>query len=110
MKPLVSVVIQSYNSIRYIEKCLDSLFAQNYTNFEVLVIINGSRDGSLELIKKRYARNKKLRIIEPDENTFYSRGNNLGIKASRGEYVLALNQDTVLEPKFMSTLIAEMER
>ena len=109
MRPLVSVIIQSYNSARYIEKCLDSLFAQNYPNFEVIAIINGSEDGSLQLIKKKYSRVKKLKIMEPGENTFYSRGNNLGIVASQGEYILALNQDTVLEPRFISTLIAEME-
>lgn len=110
MKPLVSVVIQSYNSRRYIERCLDSLLAQGYSNMEVLIIINGSNDGSLELIETKYGRNKKIRIIEPGENTFYSRGNNLGIRESRGDYIFSLNQDTVLEPEFLKKLIAALER
>ena len=107
--PLVSVVIQSYNSMRYIEKCLDSLLAQNYPNIEVIIIINGSTDRSASFIKTKYGRNKKIRIIEPGENTFYSRGNNIGIRESHGEYIFALNQDTVLEQGFIKKLIAVME-
>lgn len=110
MKPLVSVVIQSYNSRRYIEGCLDSLLAQGYPNMEILIIINGSNDGSLELIETKYGRNKKIRIIEPGKNTFYSRGNNLGIRESRGDYIFSLNQDTVLEPQFLKKLMAAMEQ
>lgn len=109
MSPLVSVIIQSYNSKRYIEKCLDSLLVQNYPNFEILIIINGSEDGSAEFIRKKCARIKKISIIEPGENTFYSRGNNLGIANSRGEYIFALNQDTVLEQQFLARLVAQME-
>ncbi len=109
MNPLVSVVIQSYNSMRYIEKCLDSLLAQNYPNIEVIIIINGSTDRSATFIKTKYGRNKKIRMIEPGENTFYSRGNNIGIRESHGEYIFALNQDTVLEQGFIKKLIAVLE-
>lgn len=109
-KPLVSVVIQSYNSRLFIEKCLATLFAQIYQNLEVLLLINGSNDGSKELIWQKYGHHKKILIFEPGENLFFSRGNNFGIKRSRGQYILSLNQDTVLEPTFVSGLVAVMER
>ena len=109
MKPLVSVVILSYNSRRYIEKCLDTLLAQDYKDLEIFVVINGSADGSAELIKEKYGREKRLTILEPGENLWFSRGNNLAIEQSRGDYIFALNQDTVLEPNFVSTLVKAME-
>jgi len=105
MNPLVSVNILSYNSKRYIEGCLDTVLAQSYKNLEILVIITGSDDGSAELIKSKYARQKRLRIIEPGENLWFSRGHNLGIEQSRGEYVLVLNQDIVMEKDFVGTLV-----
>lgn len=104
-RPLVSVIILSYNSRRYIQKCLDTLLAQDYPNLEILLIINGSEDGSKELIKSVYWRYKKIRIVELGQNLWFSKGNNYGIKNSRGEFVLTLNQDTVLEPNFVSKLI-----
>ena len=103
-KPLVSVIILSYNSRRYIRHCLDTLLAQDYPNLEILVVINGSEDGSKELIKSIYWRYKKIRILEPGENLWFARGNNYGIKQSVGEFILTLNQDTVLEPNFVSKL------
>src|SRR3989344_5397134 len=107
-KPLVSVIVLSYNSRRYIERCLDTLVDQDYPNMEIFVIVNGSADGSRELIKERYGRHRKVRLLEPAENLWYSRGNNLGIAESRGEYILALNQDTVLSPNFVSLLAAAL--
>jgi len=109
IRPLVSVIILSYNSKHCIEKCLDSLLAQDYQALEILIIITGSADGSKELIYQKYSRNKKIRIFDPGENLWFSRGNNFGIKNSQGTYVLALNQDTVLEPAFLERLAAVME-
>jgi GT2 family glycosyltransferase len=109
MKPLVSIVIQSYNSKRYIEKCMTGVLHQDYANVETLLIINGSTDGSLEFIKNHYGKLKKVHILEPGENLFFSRGNNYGIEHSAGKYILGLNQDTVMEPKFVSQLVAALE-
>lgn len=109
MKPLVSAIVLSYNSKPFIEKCLDTLLAQDYSNMEILVIINGSNDGSEELIESRYGRLKKVRIINPNENLWFSRGNNFGIEQSAGEYIFCLNQDTVIEPDYVSRLIAVLE-
>ncbi|KKW23428.1 MAG: Glycosyl transferase, family 2 [Parcubacteria group bacterium GW2011_GWA2_51_12] len=109
MKPLVSIIVLSYNSKRYIEKCLGSVLAQDYQNWEAFVIINGSTDGSGDLIKRLYGKYKRIRVVEPGENLWFCRGNNYGIGMSRGEYILALNQDTIMEPNFLSTLVQAME-
>lgn len=109
MSPLVSVNILSYNSKRYIEGCLDTVLMQTYKNLEILVIITGSDDGSSELIKQKYGRQKRIKIIDAGTNLWFSRGHNLGIKSSTGEYVFVLNQDTVLEKDFIAKLVAAME-
>jgi len=108
-KPPVSIVIVSYNSRRFIEKCLLSIFGQKYPNWELIAVINGSADGSKEIIEQLTARRKKVHIIDPGKNLQFAAGNNLGISKSEGEYVLALNQDTVMEPDFLTKLVEEME-
>ncbi|OGE79402.1 MAG: hypothetical protein A2751_05200 [Candidatus Doudnabacteria bacterium RIFCSPHIGHO2_01_FULL_46_14] len=85
------------------------MLLQTYKNLEILVIITGSNDGSRELIKQKYGRQKRIKIIDPGTNLWFSRGHNLGIKQSTGEYVFVLNQDTVLEKDFITTLVAAME-
>ena len=52
MKPFISVIIPVYNCERYLERCLDSVFSQDYSNYEVICIDDGSSDGSAEIIKK----------------------------------------------------------
>ena len=109
MSPLVSVNILSYNSKRYIEGCLDTVLAQTYKNLEILVIITGSDDGSRELVQRKYSRQKRIKVLYPHENLWFSRGHNLGIKSSRGEYILVLNQDIIMEPDFVEKLVSAME-
>ena len=108
-RPLVSIVILSYNSRRYIEKCLDSVLRQDYPNIEILILINGSDDGSAEIIKSRYSRIKKIRILEPGANLWFSQGNNYVFPHAKGEYIMALNQDTILRSNFASLLVGAME-
>lgn len=110
MKPLVSVIIHVYDSMRYIQKCLDAVFAQTYPQLEVIAVINQSKDGSKEFIRERYGRHKRLKILDPGENLWFSRGNNFGIDHAEGEYILALNHDTIMEPDFVSRLVKEMEQ
>ena len=86
-----------------------AVLQQDYLNWEALIVLNGSTDGSAEFIKTRYRRFKKIRILEPGENLWFCRGNNYGIAHASGEYVLALNQDTVMEPDFISLLVQAME-
>lgn len=108
-KPLVSIIILSYNSRRYIEKCLNSVLGQDYPSFEILIVINGSQDGSAELVKTKYWRFKKIRVLEPGENLWFCRGNNFAIPQCLGEYILVLNQDTIMERNFVSFLVKALE-
>jgi GT2 family glycosyltransferase len=94
----VAVVIVSWNSAGYLPDCLDSLRRLERPPAEVVVVDAGSVDGSVELVRKRYP---EAELIDCQENVGFCRGNNLGIRASSSPFVLALNPDTRLEPRFL---------
>ena len=109
-KPLVSVVILAYNGERVIKSCLDSVLNQTYGNVEIVVVDNASTDCMTEIIE-RFKRDlvplkgtKSLGIIRNPENIGLA-GYNAGIDASRGEFVLCVNQDATLNENFIAVAL-----
>ena len=92
MQPKVSIIIQNWNGEEYLKECLDSVFAQDYKNIEVIVVDSASKDKSLEMIKKY----KKAKLITLQEDKGAPHANNLGCAESKGEYIMLLNNDTML--------------
>ena len=104
----LSIVIICWNDLRVIPDCLRSIYASTrLTDFEVIVSDNGSIDGSIEFIRKNYP---AVRVIENGANLGFARGNNAGIRASQGEYVLILNPDTIIHDGALDKLIAFADR
>ena len=97
----VTVIIPNYNGLRFMEPCMSALSAQTYTDFCVLIVDNGSTDGSVEWIKAR----PELRAILLKENTGFAGAVNIGIEAADTELVLLLNNDTEPEPDFIEELV-----
>lgn len=90
----VSVVVLTYNSEQYLKQCLDSVFKETKdVNFEVIVVDNQSQDKTVE-VAKTYG--DKIKLIIAPENGGYPKGNNLGIKASKGKFILIMNPDLYL--------------
>ena len=90
----LSIVILCWNDLKVISNCLSSIFSGVHsTEFEVIVSDNGSTDGSPDRIREAFP---LVRVIENGENLRFSKGNNVGIRASRGDYVLILNPDTII--------------
>lgn len=87
--PIVSVVVTSYNTKKYIIEALDSVFGQDYQNLEVIVVDDGSTDNTMEVLKY-YPR--KIKIIE-EENKGQAFARNTGIKEARGEFIGLLDGD-----------------
>lgn len=106
MFPLISIVIPNINGIKYLPDCLSSIQKQTFKDFEVIVIDNGSTDGSTELIKRDYP---WVRLIELSENIGFAAACNKGIKVLRGRYVVTLNNDTVVELQWLEELWKAME-
>lgn len=101
--PLASVVIVNWNGRQFLPDCLDSLRAQTCTDFEVIVVDNGSLDGSLELLAESYP---WVRVVPLAENTGFAGGNNAGFAVAGGSYIITLNNDTRVEPDWLAELTA----
>lgn len=101
MNNLISVIIVNWNRKKYLSDCLKSLFL-NTGNLEVIVVDNGSVDGSLELIKKEYP---QIKVIANSANLGFAEGNNQGFKLSTGDFVLFLNNDTKVSKGFLTPLV-----
>jgi GT2 family glycosyltransferase len=103
---LVTVVVVNWNGIDYLQECLESIKHQTYPLVELVVVDNGSTDGSREWL--RTFRPEECRLIEFSNNTGFAAGANAGIRASRGEYIALLNNDAVADPAWLEKLVAFM--
>lgn len=106
-QPLVSIILVNFDCGRFIELIFPCILRQIYSNWELLVMDNGSIDGSCEQIEKEYP---QARVIRLGTNTGFSHALNEGIRLSQGDYVLSLNFDVILEPSFLSELVLALER
>ena len=105
--PAISIVIPNYNGIRFIGQCLDSLRRSSFADYEVIVIDNGSTDGSRELVEQHYA---WVRLIALGRNTGFAVACNEGIRASQGDLIALLNNDIEVDEQWIGELVAGMER
>jgi GT2 family glycosyltransferase len=106
LTPLVSVAVVNWNGDKYIHRCLEHVFAQSHRELDVIVVDNGSTDGSLEKIKARYG--DRCRYIENAGNVGYSPGMNQAMAAAKGEFIVQLNSDACLHEDFISNSLARM--
>jgi GT2 family glycosyltransferase len=87
--------------------CLDALQAQTYPSLEIVVVDNGSTDGSQRLIEEHYPR---VRLLALDRNLGLTGGNNVGFRRARGEILISLNNDTEAHPGFVEALVAALQQ
>jgi GT2 family glycosyltransferase len=97
----ISVIIPNWNGRTYLEKCLGSLENQEFSDFEVVVVDNGSTDGSVEFLHHHFP---ETRVIVFEENKGFSKAVNEGIRQAKGDYVLLLNNDVEVDPGLLDHL------
>ncbi|MFI5303244.1 MAG: glycosyltransferase family 2 protein [Nitrospiria bacterium] len=102
--PLASIIVVNWNGMGTIQKCLESLLAQSYPSIEVIVVDNHSEDGSYE--KGVALFKEKIKWIRNSKNEGFARGNNVGIQASTGEYILLLNNDAWADRDWVHHLVS----
>ncbi len=105
-EPLVSVIILNLNGKKHLKECLSSLFKQDYKNMEIIVVDNGSTDGSVDFIKKNFC---QVKLIENKRNIGFTKGNNQGAQKATGKYLLFLNNDIKVKKNFLFPLVETLE-
>ena len=105
MTPLVHVLVLNYNGKNHLEYCLPSLLATDYSNYRVVLLDNGSTDGSIEYARQNFSR---VDIIQNGRNLGWAEGNNVGIRRAldRGaDYVVLQNNDTKVDPRWLDAAV-----
>lgn len=99
---LVSIIIVNYNGEELLDGCLQSIEIQQYKNIEIIMVDNASTDNSVELVQKKF---QKVKVVRSEKNLGFAGGNNLGARSAAGEYLVLLNNDTVVDKAWLVELI-----
>ncbi|MDP3027962.1 MAG: glycosyltransferase [Deltaproteobacteria bacterium] len=116
----VSIIILTHNQLEYTKKCVDSIFKHTKEPFELIVVDNGSTDGTVEYLESEVRGQKsevgsqrsevRIKIIKNSENLGFAIGNNQGMAEAKGDYIVLMNNDVVVTPDWLERLIACAER
>jgi GT2 family glycosyltransferase len=104
-KLLVSIVIVNWNGLEDTMSCLEHTKKQTYPNLEIIVVDNGSTDGSVQYLRKL----KDIKLVENPKNLGFTGGHIAGYQASRGDFVLLLNNDAIMDPKYVDCAVEAMQ-
>ncbi len=107
-KPLVSIIVPCYNVEKYVEACINSVILQTYKNWECILINDGSKDHTLDLIKKIETEDDRIRIFS-QENLGLSATRNKGIDNANGEFLFFLDSDDILRNDAISSLVSSYQ-
>jgi len=109
--PRVSIIILNWNSLKDTSECLESLQQMDYSNYEVIVVDNGSEGDDVSILRERFG--DYIHIIENEKNYGFAEGSNIGIRyafqSSNPDYILLLNGDTVVDADFLMQLVKVAE-
>jgi GT2 family glycosyltransferase/Tfp pilus assembly protein PilF len=104
-KPTVSVIVLCFNGIEDTKKCLPSVVQCSTVPYELIVVDNASTDGTADYVREFCANRAQVRFIRNRENLGYAGGNNVGMAAARGEYVVMLNNDTIVTSGWLEGML-----
>ncbi|MDD6619621.1 MAG: glycosyltransferase family 2 protein [Eubacteriales bacterium] len=104
----VSVIIPAYNAGPFIENCINSILSQTYSNFEIIVVNDGSIDNTLNLLEAIQKTDNRLKIFS-QENAGVSAARNTGLKNASGEYITFVDADDALLPNAIETMVSVMD-
>lgn len=98
----VSVIVPVYNSEKYIDRCIKSILEQTYKNFELILINDGSKDNSINILNKYKKKDKRISIIDK-KNEGVAKTRNLGIQKAKGKYVIFIDNDDFINKNYVET-------
>jgi glycosyltransferase involved in cell wall biosynthesis len=108
--PRVAVVMPVYNAEKHLRQAMDSILAQDYQGFEVIAVNDASTDGSRRILDEYSARDRRVRIFDLEENSGVTKALNLGLLASRSEYVARMDADDFSEPSRLGKQVAFLDK
>ncbi|WP_069998869.1 glycosyltransferase family 2 protein [Cellulosilyticum sp. I15G10I2] len=103
--PMISVILVTYNRMNYLARALESVLSQTFSNFEVILINNGSTDDTASICKNYTQKDNRIKLISISENQGASVGRNLAIDAASCEYILIVDDDDFCDAKMFEHLV-----
>jgi GT2 family glycosyltransferase len=107
MDKKISVIIVNWNGDEIIRACLDSIIVQEYQDYEIIVVDNGSTDNSIHILENEF--DGKIELIKLTENCGFAKANNIGFQHSAGEYIFTLNNDAIIDVNFFCHILKTIE-
>lgn len=107
--PTVTICIVNYNGLKYLKECFDSIAKSDYPfeKIETIMVDNASTDGSVDYVRTHYP---WVKVLALDKNYGFAKANNVGAKTAQGEYIVFLNNDTVVTPFWLNELVNILEK
>lgn len=109
-KPLVCIIILNWNGLEETINCVNSVLKNDYQNYKIILVDNGSKDNPIETLKKKFP---KIPLVINKENLGYAEGNNVGMRYAmklKPDYILFLNNDVIVDKIWLTTLVAYSEK
>ncbi len=104
-KPEASIIVLTYNQLKYTKKCINSIYKNTRLQFELIIVDNGSTDGTVKYLKELQEKKSNIKLILNKRNIGVARGWNQGIKASKADYIAILNNDIIVTPNWLKNCI-----
>ena len=108
-EPLISVIVPAYNAEAFLDQCIESIVAQSYPHLEILVVDDGSTDGTGQMADRWADRDPRIRVIH-QPNGGHSAARNAALDTMKGELVIMVDSDDFLHPEFAATLLDAMRQ
>lgn len=107
--PQISVIVPVYNTEKYLPRCIDSILAQTFTDFELLLIDDGSKDNSANICDEYAAKDQRVRVFHK-QNGGVSSARNLGLDNAQGEWITFVDSDDWIEPILIESCVAVIRK
>ncbi len=101
----VSIIVVNWNGKSFLDVCLSSALQQSYHSYEIILVDNGSTDGSVEFVRQNFP---KVKVVELRENRGFAGGNNKGVEVAQGDCIALLNNDTQVHNQWLENLVPPM--
>lgn len=110
METLVSIVLPVYNGEKYLASAIDSIIAQSYKNWELIIVNDCSTDSSAEIMEQYVKKDERIRVIHNKENLNQPSSLNVGFSQAKGVYYTWTSDDNLLKPEMLDTLVDAMKK